>query len=79
MEMHNLYYWHTVPKPKENCEVQCPECHQWSSHWDWKEWEEEEPDLQTSDHLGCPKCKASFMYGDDNTFYTRGGITYDMD
>jgi len=47
-------------KPKEGCEIHCPECNEWSSHYDWEESETYCDICGSHVAMVCPKCGEVF-------------------
>ncbi len=47
-------------KPKEGCEIHCPECGEWSSHHDWEEAELYCDICGGHIAMKCPKCDEVF-------------------
>lgn len=60
MKVADLFLWDMKPEPTEGCEIQCPDCGEWSSHNDWSESEVYCEDCGEHAAIRCPKCKEDF-------------------
>lgn len=52
--------WNFEPEPFEGCEIQCPQCKEWSSHIKWEEGEICCTDCGTHTAMICPRCGERF-------------------
>lgn len=60
MEIDDLFAWDFDNDLTEGCEIQCPQCEVWISHYEWLESEVGCEDCGSHPTMLCPECDAWF-------------------